>query len=226
MTGKDGVSINPSDFSKIPLCELTFEEALGQGAKLAKDIPSKDWRETSIRFHIDGLYKWLDDFAGDHDVGTVFYVIRDAVWMWLSFCDTNPVFREALKAYQSLSSDIAKNTDYTDLVDRMDVHNRLKNVGKSGRPVNILIPHRVAGRLGRYANAVGLNFSTFYQLGCGWGLSRNADGLYSKWVGSKIDPLLKEVMERAELRVKTFAEIRVILQHRSDTITHATTLHM
>ena len=138
----------------------------------------------------------------------MFTMIRDASWWWASFCGTDPTLVKLVKEYYELLKDITENTAYTDLAERMDEPLRVKEIGRSGKSFNIMIPFECHGIILDCSTAIGIPFSTFYQLGLAKTLSTNRVGVFPKWVSSKVNPLFDEVMKHAKSRVKLFDRIR------------------
>jgi hypothetical protein len=202
------VPLNPKTFKETPLCDLCFEEALKIGSRKSESLKSSDFKETSIRFCIDGLYKWYKSFSHSYHSKSVFAMIRDASWYWASFCENDLTFSSVVKEYYSLLKDITENTAYTKLAERMDESDKIEKTGHGGRPFSINIPVEANGVIADCAVAIGVTFSVFFQLGLGKALSANQQGLYSSWSQAKIQPLFDEVMTRAKARLDDFAEIR------------------
>jgi len=203
-----GVNLNPKTFQDTPFCDLCLEDALEAGRKKSDGLKSQDFKETSIRFCVDGLYKWYKSFSKQHGKSSVFVMIRDASWWWASFCGTDSTLTTLVREYYDLLKDITENTDYTDLAERMDEPLRVKEIGRGGKPFTILIPFECHGIISDCAVAIGIPFSIFCQLGLAKALSANRSGLYAKWVAKSVDPLFNEVMGHAKSRVKTYKRIR------------------
>jgi hypothetical protein len=201
-------SLNPKGFQDIPLCELCFEDALKAGAKRSEELDTKDFHETSVRFCIDGLYKWMKSYSRNCGGASVFIMSRDISWWWASFCSTDDTLSKIVKEYYVLLKDITENTDYTDLAERMDEQFHVEKIGRGGRPFNIFIPRECFGVISDCATAVGAPFSIFFQLGLAQALSTNRNGLFSKWATSKVVPLFSEVMGKAKSRMRDFRRIR------------------
>jgi hypothetical protein len=200
-------SLNPKGFQDIPLCELCFEDALKAGAKRSEELDRKDFFETSIRFCIDGLYKWLKSYSRSYGGPSVFAILRDISWWWASFCGTDPALSSLVRKYYALLKDITENTDYTDLTDRMDEPLRVKEVGRSSRHFTIIIPFECHGVIADCATALGMPFAVFYQLGVARALSVNRAGLFRAWATSKIDPFYDEVGTRIKTKMKALRRI-------------------
>ena len=203
-----GVPLNPKSFQDTPFCELCYEDALKAGSRKYESLKPSDFKETSIRFCVDGLYKWYKSFSKQHGKSSVFSMIRDASWWWSSFCGTDPTFIKLVREYYDLLKDITENTDYTDLAERMDEPLRVKEIGRGGRPFNIFIPFECHGIILDCATAIGVPFAIFFQLGLAKALASNRNGLYSKWVVKTVDPLFSEVMGHAKSRAKVYKRIR------------------
>ena len=194
------VSINPSSFVETSLCDLCFEDALRIGSMKSAKLASSDFKETSLRFCVDGLYKWYKSFSKQSHNGSVFSMVRDASWYWSSFCGSNDLLINVTKEYFILLRDITENTSYTDLAERMDEAKRVKEIGRGGRPLNFTIPFESWGIISDCATAIGVPFSLFYQVGLGKALSANRDGLYQLWSKDKVQPLFDEIMASAKSR--------------------------
>jgi len=203
-----GVNLNPRAFVDTPTCDLCFEDALEVGHKKFDGLKPQDFKETSIRFCVDGLYKWYKSFSKQHGKASVFTMIRDASWWWASFCGTDPTLVKLVKEYYELLKDITENTDYTDLAERMDEPLRVKEIGRGGKPFNISIPFECHGVISDCSTAIGVPFAIFYQLGLAKALSTNRNSLYAKWVTSTVNPLFDEVMGHARTRQKLYKRIR------------------
>ena len=210
-----GVNLNPRAFVDTPVCDLCFEDALEVGRKKSDGLKPQDFKETSIRFCIDGLYKWYKSFARHYGKSSVYVMARDVSWYWASFCGTDPTMVGIVREYYSLLKDITENTPYADLAERMDEAERIKEVGKrSYTPFSIAIPSEAHGIIADCAGALGTNFSLFYQVGMGRALSANRQGLYSFWVDGKFNLLWEEVMSRSEKRLQDLLEIRNTMDFR------------
>lgn len=210
-----GINLNPKNFKDTPLCDLCFEDALKTGAEKSGNLSQQDFKETSIRFCVDGLYKWYKSYAKHYGDTSVFVMVRDASWYWASFCGTDDVMVGLVKEYYSLLKDITEETYYTDLADRMDEAVRVKEFGNVGQHFTLSIPLTCHGVIGDCATALGMSFSSFYQLGLGKALSSNKNELYSKWADWVVRPLFDEVMEKANLRLENFLEVRNTLNYRN-----------
>ena len=202
-----GVNLNPKTFQDTPLCDLCFEDALREGSRKSAALKPQDFKETSIRFCVDGLYKWYKSYARHYGRASVFTMIRDTSWWWSSFCGTNDTLTSLVKEYYALLKTITEETDYADLADKMDDASRLEKVGKSKSHLSITVPLEARGIIGDCSVALGVPFSQFYQLGLGRALASNQQGLYSAWAESKVRPLFDEVMARAVSRLESFLEI-------------------
>lgn len=235
------VSLNPTDAAPEELFELTFEEALNRGRSLSERVPDKEWMDTSIRFNVEGLYNWYAAYAEQCKDWSVFYLLQDANWQWVSFCRNNPVINKAEQSYRELQKFITEETDYVDLADRMNEKSHVRSsMGFGGKPVSIHIPRAMHGYICQCSNSLGISFSIFQQCGYAWCLSHNTKGLYAKWIASRVDPLVNEILDLAEKRVATFSEIENTTNFRLGTYTlpglhkvesarrgeHTTTLHM
>jgi len=209
-----GVNLNPKTFQDTPFCDLCFEDALEAGRKKSDGLKSQDFKETSIRFCVDGLYKWYKSFSKHYGKSSVFVMVRDASWWWASFCGTDLTLTKLVREYYDLLKDITENTDYTDLAERMDEPLRVKEIGRGGKPFNVLIPFECYGIISDCATAIGMPFAIFYQVGLAKALSTNRSALFPKWVSSKVDPLFNEVMKYAKSRIKVFDRIRNEVEFR------------
>ncbi len=207
-------SLNPKEFKKEPLCEKSFEEALEIGKAMSGQLEPTDFKETSIRFSIDGLYKWYRSYAKQHSTLSVFTMFRDISWYWSSYCISNSVMSRLVKEYYLLLKDITEQTSFTDLADRMDEAVRVKEMGKRSYPFSLSVPMEPHGIILDCATALGMSFSAFYQVGVGRALSANSKGLYTAWIGHCFQPLFDEVMTVAERRLGTFDEIRETVDYR------------
>ena len=210
-----GVNLNPRAFVDTPTCDLCFEDALEVGHKKSEGLKPQDFKETSIRFCVDGLYKWYKSFSKQHGKSSVFTMIRDASWWWASFCGTDPTLVKLVKEYYELLKDITENTSYADLAERMDEADRVEKVGKSRTHFSVNIPFECHGVISDCSVALGMSFGQFYQLGLAKALASNRNGIYAKWVKDTVDPLFDEVMGRAKTRIKSFGRIKNELVFRS-----------
>ncbi len=208
------VSINPRSMRETPLCELCFEDALKVGARKSGELKSTDFKETSIRFCIGGLYKWYKSYAKHYGDSSVYAMIRDVGWYWSSFCGTDDTLSSLVREYYSLLKDITENTAYTDLAERMDELARIEKVERSSYPFSIALPFECHGVIADCAVALGMSFSVFYQLGAAKALSSNRQGLYSDWSARVVHPLFDEVMARGKSRLESFAEIKNTVDFR------------
>lgn len=207
-------NLNPKTFRDTPLAELCFEDALREGARKSASLQPLDFKGTSIRFCVNGLYKWYKSFARQYGPPSAYIMIRDVSWWWASFCGTDLVISKLVREYYVLLKDITENTSYTDLAERMDEADRVKEVGKSGTHFSITIPFECYGVISDCADALGMSFSQFYQLGLAKALATNRRGLYVKWVTDTVDPLFDEVIGRARARAKSFRRIKNELDFR------------
>lgn len=220
MTSKQGdtvdtvVSLNPSDFRHTELHELSFEDALQWGSKLSTEIDRDDWIETSVRFCVDGLFRWLDDFSTETGTTSTFHMIRDAMWMWLSYCDNKSEWIDLKRIHRRIAKEITHNSPYTDLVDALSDKEWLRSLGRSGRPTNIQIPRKVRKQLSEYCDAVGVSFPAFYSIGLAWCLSHNSKELYQSWVNKKVTPVLTELDSLVEQRKAKFLELENTYKYR------------
>ncbi len=214
MADQSSVNLNPKSFRDIPLCELCFEDALKAGFKRCSDLPEEELKETSVRIHVAGLLKWYKVYGKTHQ-RSVLTLIRDISWYCASLCTVNRVLSMLVEEYYSLLKDIAEQTSYTDLADRMDQSRRIKEIAHGGEVMNVLIPREVHGIIADCATAVGTTFSVMLQLGLGIALASNREGLYQSWSRQEVLPLLKEVVQRGESRLLFFEEIRNSVEYRS-----------
>lgn len=207
--------LSTGSFRDAPLAELCLEDALEAGAAKSAKVSSDDFKETSIKFCVDGLYKWCKSFAQRTGRGSVYSLTRDLSWYWASYCTEDNVLSGLVKEYYSLLHDITEDTSYTDLAERMDEASRIEKVGRySEVPFHVKLPLEPCGIIGDCATAVGISFSLFFQVGLGKALSVNRGGLYADWVARKFQPLFSEVMARAEGRLYDFLEIRNTVDFR------------
>ena len=203
------VSINPKSFQDIPICDLPFEEALKIGAHRSEDLRPTDFRETSFRFCINGLRNWLSRYSRDYGERSFFYTIQDASWHWASYCSTNPIIVSTCAEYRKLSKEIVETSSFTDLVERLQRSSWLEKFGHTSRtPCNILLPQEVLGIMGETGEAIGIPFSKLFQIGLGWSLSTNKQGLYAEWVKDVFNPLFAEVMTVVKERAETMSIVR------------------
>lgn len=208
------VKLSTSSFRDTPICELCLEDALKAGAAKTEKLKSQDFKETSMRFCVDGLYKWCKSFARHYGEVSVFGMIRDLSWYWASFCSTDETMVGLVAEYYSLLKDITEKTSFTDLADRMDEPLRVEKIGRSSYPFSILIPQGAWGAIQDCAGALGTSFSVFYQVGLARVLSTNSQDLYGAWSVEKFIPLYDEFMQRSKGRLKGLKEIRKIMELR------------
>ena len=214
--GSGGLSLNPKTFRDTPICELCFEDALKSGAAKTEKLKPGDLKETSIRFCIEGLRDWysayVDDYLGS---SSLYAVIRDISWHWASHCENNDTLIAVRSEFVGLRREIAEQTSYTDLMERMKQSTRIKEFGYAARrPVTISLPSQAVGVISRTSESMGIPFSRFLQVGMGWSLSTNRNGLYQGWVHDIFTPLFDSVQARAAERAGNLAEIRVVLKYR------------
>jgi hypothetical protein len=214
MTDKKSVSIHPKSFVDESLCNLSFEDAIKVGADRSSRIKPEDFRETSVRLCIDGLYRWLDDFSQDTEIASTFCLTRDFIWMWLDYCDNQAEWVELQRLHRRLTKEITHNSSYTDLVDELNKRSWIKSIGRSGRPTNVVIPVSGSKRLSRYCDASSVSFSHLYSLGMGWCLSQNSLGYYKSWTNDKVMPVLDEVNRLVADRRNKFLELENTYQFR------------
>jgi hypothetical protein len=209
------VNLNPKAFQDTPLADLCLEDALKAGFRKSENLKPTDFRETSIRFCINGLRNWLSRYAKDYGDRPFFYTIQDVSWHWASFCKVNSVLVNVCKEYATLSREIVESSSYTDLVERLQQPTWFEKFGHGSRtPCNIVLPLEVLGVIGETGEAIGLPFSKFFQVGLAWSLSMNKQGLYSEWTKDVFTPLFNEIMEAAKKRVTVLHEVRIIFEDR------------
>ena len=209
------VNLNPKSFQDTPLAELCFEEALKVGVRRSADLKQADFRETSIRFCVDGLRDWYAAYVDSYGGGSLYSVLQNIGWHWASFCETDATLTEVRTEFIKLRKEITEKTAYTDLTERMKQSAKIKEFGYGGRsPFNISLPREVIGIVGRTGASLGIPFSKFFQIGLGWSLSTNQQGLYKGWTDVVFGPLFGSVMSLANGRIKDFAEIRAVLLFR------------
>lgn len=205
--GKIPSILSPSMFVSEALCELTFEDALDKGLKRSMELEDREWRDTSLRFCVPGLYNVLK--VHSKSIGrSVYCILRDSCWMIASKCENDEALVGIVREYFILLRELVENTDYTDLADRMNESFKVKNVGYSGKPVTLKVPIEAHGVISDCATALGVSFSTFYQAMLGWCLSQNTKGTYQKWVSSIVDTLMDELYDRIKRKLLIFKAIR------------------
>lgn len=215
MVDKPTVEFSPDSFQDTPLAELCLEDALRIGSARSAKLSDKDLKVTSVRFCVDGLYKWYKSFADRCQTGSVFSMARDVSWYWASFCAADPTLSSLVTEYHALLHEITEGTHYTDLAERMDEACKVEKVGRSSYlPFSIIVPMEAYSVILDCAVALGVPFSLFYQLGMGKALASNQGGLYAPWVERKIQPLFDEIMARAEDRLRDFLEIKNTMEFR------------
>lgn len=212
--GGKSVKLSTSSFRDTPICELCLEDALKAGAAKTEKLKSQEFKETSIRFCVDGLYKWYRSFAKHYGEVSVFGMIRDLSWYWASFCTVDETMTGLVGEYYTLLKDITENTSFTDLADRMDEILRVEKVGRSKYPFSIVIPQGAWSAIQDCAVALGTSFSTFYQVGLARALSTNSQGLYAAWSVEKFIPLFDEFDRRSKARLAGLKEIRKVMELR------------
>ena len=210
------LGIRPADFKdeSIPLCEMSFEEALRRGKELSEEVKDS-WIETSARICVDGLYKRYEAFSEKYRGSTPRAMMRNVSWWWSSFCCHDKTLQAVGKAYRELLIDLAESTDYEDLLERMNqTPSRLKHRGWARHHVSLSIPPEPQKVISRTATAVALPFTVFYQLGLARAIASNEQGLYQDWNRSKVVPLFDEVMAQAEKRLVDLREIKLVATDR------------
>ena len=212
-----GVNLNPKAFVDTPTCDLCFEDALEVGRKKSDALKPQDFKETSIRFCVDGLRDWYATYAEDVLSSSIRYVLRDISWQWASFCTTDPTLTKARTAFVVLRKEITENTAYTDLIDRMKQQAKIKEFGyTSRRPFNLDLPLEAMGVISRTGEALGIPFSRFFQVGLGWSLSTNRQGMYAEWTKEVFTPLQNAVMDWAKGKLDDLLEVEFLLHLRLD----------
>jgi len=214
-TKKSGVSIRPASFVKEDLCHLPFEEALKVCADKSSKVQLHEWHETSVRFCVDGLLKRYKSFARQNRT-TLSSLLRDASWHWASYCVNDPILSSVTTEYFSLLQDLTEKYVHTDLEERMDIAEKVKEIGYRGHPTNIKIASEVHGIINDSGISVGVPFSLHYQIGLGWSVSSSKQGLFAPWVQKVFRPLFDEMLEKAKERLQDFSEIRMVLAHREN----------
>lgn len=215
MAGKS-VKLSTTSFRDTPICELCLEDALKAGSAKSEKLKPQDFKETSVRFCVDGLYKWLKAYARKYGTTSVFGMIRDLSWYWASFCSTDSTMVGLAKEYDSLLDDLAEKTAFTDLAERMDEPLRVEKIGRAGRHFTVLVPASPHSVIQDCASALGTSFSVFFQLGLAKALISNRQGLYSSWATEKFVPLFDEFMTRAKKRLEGLKEIRKVMEYRME----------
>ena len=211
------VSIRPSEAVEESLCDLCFEDALRIGVAKSTNLKSQDFKETSIRFCVDGLRDWYVAYVDDYLEGSLYNVVRDISWQWASFCGTNDTLVKARVEFVKLRKEIAEKTSYTDLMNRLKQAGRIKEFGYSEKkPFTVLLPSEAMGVISRAGAVLGIPFSKFLQVGMGWSLSTNRQGLYVDWNTDTFAPLFKSVMDWADKKLVDLLEVRTILEHRME----------
>jgi len=212
-----GVNLNPKTFQDTPFCELCFEDALKAGARKSESLKSDSFKETSIRFCVDGLRDWYVAYVDDYLEGSLYNVVRDISWQWASFCGTNDTLVKARVEFVKLRKEIAEKTSYTDLMNRLKQAGRIKEFGYAEKkPFTVLLPSEAMGVISRAGSVLGIPFSKFLQVGMGWSLSTNRQGLYTDWNTDTFAPLFKSVMGWADKKLVDLLEVRTILEHRME----------
>jgi len=208
------VKLSTTSFRDAPICELCLEDALKAGAAKSEKLKPQDFKETSMRFCVDGLHKCLKSFSKHYTEVSLFGVIRDLSWYWASFCSTDEVLVGLVREYYALIKNLTEDTDFTDLYDRADEPLRVKEIGRSGYPFNVSVPAGTYGCIQDCAVALGTSFSVFYQVGIARALSSDSQGRYSTWSATKFVPLFDEFMQRAKARLVGLEELRDIMNLR------------
>ena len=208
------VKLSTSSFRDIPICELCLEDALKAGAAKSEKLKPQDFRETSMRFCVDGLHKCLKSFAKHYGETSAFGMIRDLSWYWASFCSADETMVGLVHNYYSLLKDLTEKTDFTDLFDRMDEPLRVKEIGRSGYPFTVIVPIGARSVIQDCAVALGTSFSVFYQVGLSKALASDSQGRYSAWAATRFVPLFDEFMQRSKARLRGMKEIRKIMEIR------------
>ncbi|MGR3295993.1 MAG: hypothetical protein ACUZ8A_07190 [Candidatus Bathyanammoxibius sp.] len=209
------VNLNPSSFRDTPLAELCLEDALKAGANRSSNLKPSEFKETSIRFCVEGLRDWYTAYVDDYCNCSLFQVIRDISWHWASYCETSEAMTLARTEFADLRREIAEKTAYVDLMDRMKKTTRIPEFVARGRtPYNLVLPTEVIGVVGRTGTALGIPFYGFFQVGLAWSLSTNRQGLYPAWVAEKFTPLFASVTKCMNTKVEELAEIRDNLTNR------------
>lgn len=210
------VKLSTTSFRNTPLAELCMEDALKMGAAKLGNLKPEEIKETSIRFCVDGLRDWLMTYVDDYCDGSFSGVISALSWHWASFCETNDMLLKVRADFSELRHEIAEGTGYVDLMDRLKQSPRIKEFGYTHRPIHVRVPVRVVNTVGHMSSALGLNFSKLFQVGLGWSLSTNRDGLYAAWLAEVFDPLFRSLMAHAEWKVGDMEEVRAVLAHRRE----------
>ena len=209
------VKLSTSSFRDTPLVELCMEDALALGKARLKGMNPEDFRDTSIRFCIDGLYDWLTIYVDKYCNGSLFKTISALSWHWESFCDTDATLLKLRAGFSETRHEIAENTSYVDLMDSLHQGPRHKEFGYVSRhPTLIRVPSSVVRVVGHTSSALGMSFSRFFQVGLAWSLSTNREGLYSAWVTAVFTPLFTSLMDYAKQRLNTLEEVRILLEDR------------
>lgn len=217
MSAEKGISVNPKTFKEQPLCELCFEDALRIGESRGGKLRAQEFKETSIRFCVDGLRDWLTTFADDRAGSSLYAVIRDGIWHWASFCETDPVLVTARKEFVRLRREIAEETSYTDVMERLKQPASILFGRASRRSINVALPMEAVGVVSRTGEALGIYFSKFVQVGLAWSLAHNRDRLYASWASEVFDPLFRSVMSWAAEKIADLGEVRAIIAYRYNT---------
>lgn len=212
----DKVKLSSASFREIPLAELCMEDALKLGAAKLKNLKPEEVKETSIRFCVDGLHDWLMTYVDDYCDGSFSGVISALSWHWASFCETSETLLKVRADFSELRHEIAEGTSYVDLMERLKQAPRIKEFGYARRPLNVRVPVRVISIVGHMSTALGVNFSKLFQVGLGWSLSTNREGLYAVWIAEVFNPLFGALMDHAKWKIGDMVEVQAILKHRQE----------
>ncbi len=211
----DTVGISLNAFKDTPLAELCFDDALKIGAHKSEKTKATDFSETSIRFCVEGLQIWFSSYVRSYCDCSFHAAVRDISWHWASFCETDPTMVKLRTVFDTLQQQIIENTAYVDLAERMRERVHVREFGMAGRrPYGVVLPMEAVGVINQTGEALGIGFSKFFQVGLGWSLSTNRQGMYKEWVTEVYSPLLDTVLTWAEEKIKDLEEIEVTLHNR------------
>jgi len=191
-----------------------LEDALKVGAAKNEKLKPEDFTETSIRFCVGGLSGWLEDYADEHYDGSLRRMLRDVSWQWASYCEANPGMLKVKVALSGLRN-VLSETNYTNLMDELATTRwRLKELGYSGKPVNVRLPNGSSGVISRLAGPLDISFSRFFNIGLSWSLSTNNKNLYASWIEGTVAPLMAELADHCQRRLEDLADVQAKLTRR------------
>jgi len=195
--------INSGD--DIPLSEMTMEQAYIWGSN--KNRGETEWVYCSPKLWLQGLHGALKMVSASLGAGSLSQVTKALGWHVLALWNTVPSVAEC-KNEHTKTQQMVVNTLYTDLNAALleTVNFRLSSPEPTSKQRHIYLHKNVHGALSSLAEAIGLDMTTFIQVGLGWSLSTSSK--LSNRSNEFFMPEVQRVIELTKTRSNEFLEIR------------------